>query len=924
MADNEGEAPIDGDAEVPHPPEAEEQPNADVNQPQEGGETPLGQGSDDHDWDADEHFAWDGQPPKEETREQRRNELDKAIKTYIKDWRVFQEMLQNAIDSFVDVETGELYAGFSGDYTPTIDILVDASTNTISISDNGIGIPSENRFFLTKAYSGGKNIDDLEENVTKRRAIKGSQGIGLKASVYSSSSFSVHSESIQQPGGGWKWSQEGLYNVPKTGTPIGEDIAAPIPEPRPEGHGTTVIMQEGYDEDPNRYDNDQPGWHVMDFLQDKILTWMPYFNLEGVDYSIELDVLDKMEKSVKKNRSIERHSKSIKKQEGILKKLDSKDSPTNSEINLLVKTRKKISQLKAKVKEWESERKELSDFINSKKPDKLFTEKIASLHKLGETDPEIKKMIAEAREDKSLINLCWLSLKFSPPTKENMLVFSKGLAGTVAFKASLGRIFEHYLLSRTYAADLSRVLGVNLPEVIINYEIKLSDEQIKFLKYVKPESNHTGSVIVGYRTVNVARNQVREMDFVDHITEFVNDDKLFVADANHIAWCGEKNRTNQRGKVFEGIWKTKDEIENSLATIDKESKEGDIRRVSLSVEDRIEIAAGLKHINGIYCIIAASHTLKNRLGIAAVQDYSVNGLPVGVQIKLDRAGNLAARSQVHLIVDIDTHLGIGKRNMGLHGNQLNSISKVMVMFWNHTIAPIARAVSGLEGKDDTGLSEFSDEAKELIDHPASFEVMIEHFGRLTIPTSEQDIIQMHSYYMGKHNLNPNWLALSTGTNVDAVSLPRFQQGEFEQDFRIEYKGPNSSYVLLDNQQNSLSKQRFNDYQIAVIWDMPDDEKLKNFDWKHYHADGPKAQKKYPELDAFERKYMSRISDGHTTTYFFSLKKLFEHLVQEKIQSTQGTKPEASSSPADPEKADKKESDSLGGMFDQWLKDKQQS
>ena len=68
MADMGDEISVDDDAEAPHPPGAEEQPNIGADQPQEDGEKPLDQDSEGQEWDADEHFAWDGQPPKKQSQ----------------------------------------------------------------------------------------------------------------------------------------------------------------------------------------------------------------------------------------------------------------------------------------------------------------------------------------------------------------------------------------------------------------------------------------------------------------------------------------------------------------------------------------------------------------------------------------------------------------------------------------------------------------------------------------------------------------------------------------------------------------------------------------------------------------------------------------------------------------------------------------
>ena len=226
---------------------------------------------------------------------------------------------------------------------------------------------------------------------------------------------------------------------------------------------------------------------------------------------------------------------------------------------------------------------------------------------------------------------------------------------------------------------------------------------------------------------------------------------------------------------------------------------------------------------------------------------------------MEGAGNRGAQSQVHLIVDIDTPLGIGKRNMGVHGNQLNSLSKALVLFWNRTVVPIARAVSGLDGNDETTLVDFDPKAQDFVDDDDEFTVMIEQFGRLTMPSSEQDIIQMHNYNMGLHSMRPNWLTLSTRTNIDAISLPEFFTKEANPR-RIEYKGPGSSNDLLEKELNGLSKQTFNSYELAVVWDYPTEDELSRggFSLTHYLDEQEGEKAKYPEFAGYHKVHMARV------------------------------------------------------------------
>jgi len=195
--------------------------------------------------------------------------------------------------------------------------------------------------------------------------------------------------------------------------------------------------------------------------------------------------------------------------------------------------------------------------------------------------------------------------------------------------------------------------------------------------------------------------------------------------------------------------------------------------------------------------------------------------------------------------------------------------------------PIARAVSGLDGNDETTLVEFDTKAQELVDDDLEFTVMIEEFGRLTMPSSEQDVIQMHNYNMGLHDMKPNWLTLSTRTNIDGISLPEFQTNETKPQ-RIEYKGPGNSSDLLEKELNGLSKQTFNSYDLAVVWDYPAEDELRRggFSLTHFINEQTGEKEKYPAFAGYGKAHMARVTKGSSTAYFYSIKLLFDSYVKD--------------------------------------------
>ena len=132
-----------------------------------------------------------------------RNQLVTAIETYPRDWRLIQEPLQNAIDSFFD-PTDATYRPPVGDAVPSVDVTLNIDENWVSIKDNGLGIPSAQFKLLFYPYATKKRRDGSR---SYRRALKGSQGIGLKATVFSSEHFEL--KTIHQ-GLEWSYARENL------------------------------------------------------------------------------------------------------------------------------------------------------------------------------------------------------------------------------------------------------------------------------------------------------------------------------------------------------------------------------------------------------------------------------------------------------------------------------------------------------------------------------------------------------------------------------------------------------------------------------------------------------------------------------------------------------------------------------------------
>jgi hypothetical protein len=125
--------------------------------------------------------------------------LKNTLETYSLPYKALFEALQNAIDSFIIEDGGNLRWGtFPEGHEPQVDIFFDMKENRITVRDNGVGMESSKYGFFVLLGASGKDatleeISDDGQPSVNRRKVKGSQGVGVKSAVFSSSWFFVES-----------------------------------------------------------------------------------------------------------------------------------------------------------------------------------------------------------------------------------------------------------------------------------------------------------------------------------------------------------------------------------------------------------------------------------------------------------------------------------------------------------------------------------------------------------------------------------------------------------------------------------------------------------------------------------------------------------------------------------------------------------
>jgi hypothetical protein len=114
----------------------------------------------------------------------------------------------------------------------------------------------------------------------------------------------------------------------------------------------------------------------------------------------------------------------------------------------------------------------------------------------------------------------------------------------------------------------------------------------------------------------------------------------------------------------------------------------------------------LSNLNGIYLVIGQRPYISKYFELSTKQLLSVNGLPTNIVLNPPR-GALSYLNNVHILIDVDTKLGFGKRN--IPGRTMGLINHFFVDIWS-MIRKVAPQIVGLrEGKDPTDVKDWDKE-----------------------------------------------------------------------------------------------------------------------------------------------------------------------------------------------------------------------
>jgi hypothetical protein len=186
--------------------------------------------------DDTENNEVDGVNPFLTSEETAKKQLKNTIETYKPNWRALLEKLQNAIDSFLlESEDKLVWGNFGEGHVAKVTITFDLVNNLIIVEDNGTGMDVKNYSYFIQLGTSGKDssLEEVNDTPTKsinRRKVKGSQGVGVKSSVFSSSYFKV--ESVYKNENDDKlcrWEME-LHDWSKFTEKTGSELTVPMPQ----------------------------------------------------------------------------------------------------------------------------------------------------------------------------------------------------------------------------------------------------------------------------------------------------------------------------------------------------------------------------------------------------------------------------------------------------------------------------------------------------------------------------------------------------------------------------------------------------------------------------------------------------------------------------------------------------------------------
>lgn len=130
----------------------------------------------------------------EESRQQSKDraikEINRVLRDYSWDWSFLQEPLQNAIDSYIDVENFKIHTPPEG-LSRIVELEIDIENDSIQFTDYGVGISQENFNWIRDTNNTSKKPQAHASKLAFSRTVKGFAGIGIKSTLFRSKEFEL-------------------------------------------------------------------------------------------------------------------------------------------------------------------------------------------------------------------------------------------------------------------------------------------------------------------------------------------------------------------------------------------------------------------------------------------------------------------------------------------------------------------------------------------------------------------------------------------------------------------------------------------------------------------------------------------------------------------------------------------------------------
>ena len=385
------------------------------------------------------------------------------------------------------------------------------------------------------------------------------------------------------------------------------------------------------------------------------------------------------------------------------------------------------------------------------------------------------------------------------------------------------RVLIYYLKKYSYLGCVSRLLGDSrLPP--IKFELRLICDMQGAESVRIP-----GMQILSNGETLEETDQVEYVDFSKLIAKLpVKERPTVVSNYKSILEAGNQYQTPT---VFYAKL-THDDVVSLLGKVRKrksDDPQSPSSAPNIIQEDRNVIDrnfTALERVNGGILFIASRPFLKQKLAHKATFALSVNGLPTDIALEITGA-ELGYLPSVHFILDVNEPLGYGKRN--LHPRSKGLYNQLGKDLWRtlHQLASLL--VAQQEDRDQTVQGKRFDKTEELTKVPRTqqdvAEMRSKYLGRLTLPETEEDIIQTFFFMMAKGHV-PYYkvIRLSDHTIYDGilssgdVGLSAINEGDL---LTVEFKKSTADLCESD----SSRKQIFEDMNLAIVWEATKDEDL---------------------------------------------------------------------------------------------------